>query len=94
MDKEYKMGDAVLGRTTQEKDFGVTCSADMTVSEQCGIAASKRNQIPGLIRRPITYKEKQLIVPMYKAIIRPHLEYCIQAWKPYRKKDIDNLKRI
>ena len=45
MDEEYKMGDAVLGRTTQEKDLGVTFSADMKVSEQCGIAASKGNQI-------------------------------------------------
>ena len=43
MDEEYKMGDAVLGRTTQEKDLGVTCGADMNVSEQCGIAASKGN---------------------------------------------------
>ena len=94
MDEEYKMGDAVLGRTTQEKDLGVTFSADMKVSEQCGIAASKGNQILGLIRRTIMYKEKQLIVPLYKAIVRPHLEYCIQAWRPYRKKDIDKLERI
>ena len=36
MDEEYKMGDAVLGRTTQEKDLGVTFSADMKISEQCG----------------------------------------------------------
>ena len=94
MYKEYKMGDAVLGRTTQEKDLGVTFSADMKVSEQCGIAASKGNQILGLIRRTITYKEKQLIVPLYKAIVIPHLEYCIQARRPYRKKDIDKLERI
>ena len=87
-------GDAVLGRTTQEKDLGVTFSADMKVSEKCGIAASKGNQILRLIRRTITYKEKQLIVPLYKAIVRPHLEYCIQAWRPYRKKDIDKLERI
>ena len=76
MDEEYKMGDAVLGRTTQEKDLGllgVTFSADMKVSEQCGIAVSKGNQIHGLIRRTIMYKEKQLIVPLYKAIVRPHL---------------------
>ena len=66
-------------------------SADMKVSEQCGIAASKGNQIQGLIR---TYKEKHLIVPLYKAIVRPHLEYCIQAWRPYRKKDSDKLERI
>ena len=94
MDEECKMGDAVLGRTTQEKDIGVTFSADTKVSEQCGIAASKGNQIIGLIRRTITYKEKQLIVPLYKVIIRPHLEYCIHAWRPYRKKEIDKLEKI
>ena len=44
--------------------------------------------------RTITYKEKQLSVPLYKAIVRPHLEYCIQAWRPYRKKDRDKLDRI
>ena len=66
----------------------------MKVSEQCRIAASKGNQILGLIRRTIVYKEKQLIVPLYKAIFRPHLEYYIQAWRPYRKKDIDKLERI
>ena len=93
MDEEYKMGDPVLGRTTQEKDLGVTFSADTKASEQCGIAASKGNQILRLIRRTITYKEKQLIVPLYKAIVRPHLEYCIQAWRQYRK-DIDKLERI
>ena len=94
MDEEYKMGDAVLGRTTQEKDLGVAFSADMKVSEQCGIAASKEKHTVGLIRRTITYKDKQLIVPLYKAIVRPHLEYCIQAWRPYRKKDIYKLERI
>ena len=48
----------------------------------------------GLIRRNITYKEKELITHLYKAIVRPHLEYCIQAWTPYHKKDIDTLERI
>ena len=93
MDEEYKMEDALLGRTIQEKDLGVTFSAEMKVSEQCGIAASKGNQIIGLIRRTVAYKEKQLIVPLYKVIIRPHLEYCMQAWRPYLK-DVDKLERI
>ena len=72
----------------------VPISADMKVSEQCGIAAAKGNQILGLIRRNIVYKEKELIKPLYKTIVRPHLEYCIQAWRPYRKKDIDMLERV
>ena len=48
------MGDTVLGTTVKEKDLGT----DMTVSEQCGIAASKCNKILGFIRRNIKYKEK------------------------------------
>ena len=52
-----KMGDTVLGTTVKEKNLGVTISAD---SEQCDVAASKGNQIIGLIRRNITYKEKTI----------------------------------
>ena len=48
------MGDTVLGTTVKENDLGITISADMKVSEQCGIAASKSNRIVGLIRRNIT----------------------------------------
>ena len=54
------MGDTVLDTTVKEKDLGVTISTDMKVSKQCGIAASKGNQIIGLIRRNVTYKEKKL----------------------------------
>ena len=46
--------------------------ANMKVSEQCRIAASKGNQILGMIRRNITYKENGLIYELYKAIVRPH----------------------
>ena len=94
LDVNYKMGDTVLGTTVKEKDLGVTISTDMKDSEQLFIAASKGNQILGLIRRNITYKDKMLIIPLCKEIVRPHLEYCIQAWRPYRKKDIDTLERI
>ena len=69
-------------------------NANMKVSEQCKIAASKGNQVLGMIRRTVTHKDKSLIVPLYKAIVRPHLEYCIQAWSPYLRKDIDMLEKI
>ena len=53
------MGGTILDRSVKEKDLGVTVSADVTVSEQCGIAPSKGNQILGLIMRNITlYREK------------------------------------
>ena len=47
-----------------------------------------------MIRRNITYKDKSLIIPLYKAIVRPHLEYCIRAWNPYLRKDVDMLEKI
>ena len=72
-DAQYTMGDTVLNTTLKEKDLGLTISADMKVSEQCGIAAAKGNQILGLIRRNIVYKEKEQIIPLYKTIVRPHL---------------------
>ena len=39
-------------------------------------------------------KGKELIISLYKTIVRPHLEYCIQAWRPYHKNDIDMLERL
>ena len=89
----YEMGGTILSKTVKEKDLGVTMNANMKVSEQCRIAASKGNQVLGMIRRNITHKEKSLIIPLYKAIVRPHLEYCIQAWSPYLRKDIDMLEK-
>ena len=52
------MGDTVLDTAVKENYLGVTISADMNVSEHCGIAASQGNKIVGLIRRNIAYNEK------------------------------------
>ena len=58
LDVNKKMGCTILGTTVKEKDLGIIISADMKISEQCGNTASKDNQILGLIKRNITYKEK------------------------------------
>ena len=89
-----EMGGTILSKTVKEKYLGVSMNANMKVSEQCRIAASKGNQVLGMIRRNITYKEKSLIVSLFKAIVRPHLENCIQAWSPYLRKDIDMIEQI
>ena len=90
----YEMGGTIFSTTVKEKDLGVTMNANMKVSEQCRIAASKGNQVLGMIRRNITYKDKSLIVPLYKAIVRPHLEYCIQAWSQYLRKEMLEVFKI
>ena len=90
----YEMEGTIQSKTAKEKDLGVSMNANMKISEQCRIAASKGNQVLGMIRRNITYEEKSLSVPLYKAIVRSHLEYCIQAWSPYLRKDMDMLEKI
>ena len=70
----YEMGGTILSKTVKEKYLGLSMNANMKVSEQCRIAASKGNRALGMIRRNITYQENSLIVPLYKAIVRPHLE--------------------
>ena len=49
-----EMGGTILSKSVKEKDLGVTMNANMNVSEQCRIAASKGNQVLGMIRRNIT----------------------------------------
>ena len=58
-DAQYTMGGTELNTTLTEKDLGLTITADMKVSEQYGIAAAKGNQMFGIIRRNIVYKDKK-----------------------------------
>ena len=61
----YEMEGTILSKTVKENDLGVTMNANMKVSEQRRVAASKGNQVLGTIQRNITYKENSLIVPLF-----------------------------
>ena len=67
------MGGTVLSKTAKENDLGVSMNANMSLRAM-QYCTSKGSHVLGMIRRNITYKEKTLIVPLYKAIVRPHLE--------------------
>ena len=69
----------------------MTLSANI---KQSWIAAFKANRILGLIRRNTVQKEGEIIIPLYKSIIRPHLDYGIQVWPFSYKKDLAILERI
>jgi ribonucleases P/MRP protein subunit RPP40 len=90
----YKMGSHEIGKSVQEKDLGIIIDKSGKSSEQCIMAAKKANSILGMIKRNIKFKSKQVIVKLYKALVRPRLEYCIQVWSPYLRKDINMLERV
>ena len=47
-----------------------------------------------MIKRNSQDKSVQTILPLYKSLVRPKIEYCIQAWRTYLKKDIEQLERV
>ena len=47
-----------------------------------------------MINRNFKCKAKKVILPLYKSIVRPHLDYCMQAWRPHYRKDIDKLEKV
>jgi ribonuclease P/MRP protein subunit RPP40 len=90
----YNLGGTVLKPVDQEKDLGVIIHKNGKKSEQCTIAANKANRMLGMIKRNIKYKSKNVIISLYKALVRPRLEYCVQAWCPNLAKDINLLEKV
>jgi len=74
----------------REKDLGIMLSSDMKSVEQCMYAANRTNRALGMIKRTIRIKEPVIMVKLYKALVRPHLEYCVSAWNPHYSKDRHN----
>ncbi|CAM5075408.1 unnamed protein product [Natator depressus] len=75
----YKLGTHQLEVTEEEKDLGVLVDHRMTMSRQCDMAVRKANVVLGCIRRGISNRDKEVLVPLYKALVRSHLEYCVQS---------------
>ena len=91
---KYKLGEYELKKSLKERDLGVIVDSNLKFSEQCSIAVKNANSTLGIIRRHIKSRKKNIILKLYKTLVRPKLEYCVQAWCPYLKKDIEIIERV
>jgi len=91
---EYTMSGTVLRSTEEEKDLGVFVTSDLKFKKQCQEACKKANRALGFVARHFDFKSKEILLPLYKSIVRPHLEYAVQFWSPYTREDIERMKRV
>jgi hypothetical protein len=83
-----------IPKTTSVIDLGVHLNSNLTPSEQCCRAASRARSELFLLRRRFTNITCDHFKRLYGVFVRPHLEYCVQAWAPYLLGDINHLERV
>jgi hypothetical protein len=90
----YELNGKELRVSEEERDLGVIVHRSLKSARQCSEAAKKANRILGMVKRTIVSRDKEIMMRIYKTVVRPHLEYCVQAWSPHLKKDIEILERV
>ena len=91
---KYELGGRELESILEEKDLGVLITKDLKVNAQCLRSTKTANRVLGMIRRTFSCKDEQTIIQLYKSLVRPHLEYCVQAWRPCLTQDIEMLEKV
>ena len=90
----YSMNGTNLAETSEEKDLGVTIDCRLEFDRHIKNIVAKANRTLGMIRIAFTCLNKSMFLNLYKGLVRPLLEYCVQVWSPYKRKYVDLLEGV
>ena len=83
-----------LEYTKEERDLGVIVDNSLSFEQHCDAAINKANRVLGVIRRSFKYIDRDVILTLYKALVRPHLEYANTVWCPKLKRITKSLESV
>ena len=86
---QYRLGTDLLESSVGKRDLEVLVDSRVTISQHC----KKANGILGCVRRGVVSRSKEVLLPLYSALVRPHLQYYVPFWAPPFK-DRELLERI
>ncbi|GAB0181487.1 cAMP-dependent protein kinase inhibitor alpha [Grus japonensis] len=81
----YRLGGEWIESSPDKKDLGVLVDKKINMTQQCVLAAQKDNSMLGCIKSSVTSRSREVILPFYSTLMRPHLECCVQLWGPQNK---------
>ena len=90
---EYVMNGGALGTVEEERDLGVRITKDLKASAQCAYVCARANRVLVMINRTMVYRSPDILLSLYKSLVRPHLEYYVSAWSAHYVKDRERLER-